>query len=174
LKHLIKNLFKYSLIVLLLLMLQLLVFSRLNLGYMFKPFPYIWFIFLLPFSTNRYMFLMLGFVTGFILDFFSNTYGLHAAATTMLAFLRVMNDRRLEIETAQREGYDRPKISMLGWGNFLIYISVMSFIHHTLLFLYESFRFSLLPQILLTALLSTGGTVAAIFLLEAVFAKRRS
>jgi rod shape-determining protein MreD len=171
---LIKNLLKYSLIVLLLLMLQLLVFSKLNLGYMFKPFPYIWFIFLLPFSTNRYMFLMLGFLTGFTLDFFSNTYGLHAAATTLLAFLRVMSDRRLDVETAQREGYERPKISMLGWGTYLFYIAGLSFIHHTLLFFYESFRFSLLPQVLLTALLSTGGTVASIFLLEAVFAKRRS
>lgn len=99
----IKNLLKYSLIVLLLLLLQLLVFSKLNLGYMFKPFPYIWFIFLLPFSTNRFMFLILGFLTGFTLDFFSNTYGLHAAATTLLAFLRVLSDRRLDVETAQRE-----------------------------------------------------------------------
>ncbi|MBU6325454.1 MAG: rod shape-determining protein MreD [Bacteroidetes bacterium] len=168
----IKDLARYSIIVLLLLMLQLLVFSRLNLGYMFKPFPYVWFIFLLPFRTNRYGMLVLGFLTGFILDFFSNTYGLHAAATTLLAFGRVMTDRRLNIETAQREGHERPERGMLGLGSYLLYLTGLCFAHHTLLFYYEAFRVTLLPQVLFTALLSTIGTVASILLLEAVFVKR--
>ena len=168
----IKELIRYSIIVILLLMLQLLVFSRLNLGYMFKPFPYVWFIFLLPFSTNRYGMLVLGFLTGFVLDFFSNTYGLHAASTTLLAFGRVMVDRRLNIETAQREGYERPARGMLGMGSYLLYLTALCFAHHTLLFYYEAFRVTLLPHILLTALLSTIGTVTSILLLEAVFVKR--
>lgn len=168
----IKDLARYSLIVILLLMLQLLIFSRLNLGYMFKPFPYVWFIFLLPFSTNRYAMLILGFLTGFILDFFSNTYGLHAAATTLLAFVRVMTDRRLNIETAQREGYQRPERGMLGLGSYLLYLTGLCFVHHALLFYYEAFRVTLLPQVLLTALLSTAGTVGSILLLEAIFVKR--
>lgn len=168
----IRELAKYSFTVILLLMLQLLVFSKLNLGYMFKPFPYIWFIFLLPFTTNRYTMLVLGFLTGFALDFFSNTYGLHAAATTLLAFGRVIVDRRLNIETAQREGYERPGRGMLGLGSYLLYLTGMCFVHHTILFFYEAFRFSLLPQVLLTALLSTTGTVASVLLLEAIFVKR--
>lgn len=168
----IRAVFTYSLTLILLLLLQLLVFSRVNLGYMFKPFPYVWFVFLLPFGTNRYMMLTLGFLAGFVLDFFSNTYGLHAAATTLLAFGRVLVDRRLNIETALREGYDRPQRGMLSLGSYLLYLAGLTFAHHVLLFYYEAFRFSLLPQAMITALFSTAGTLAAILLLEAIFIKR--
>ena len=52
--------------------------------------PYLYFLFLLwmPFKTPRLGLTLLGFLFGLTLDFFTKTPGLHAAACTLVAYLR--------------------------------------------------------------------------------------
>lgn len=52
--------------------------------------PYLYFLFLiwLPFNVSRPWMLILGFITGFALDLFTKTPGLHASACLWLAYLR--------------------------------------------------------------------------------------
>lgn len=170
----IRDILRYTMLLTLVLLIQLLVFSRLNLGYMFKPQPYIWFIFILPFSFNKYGLLFTAFATGLIVDALSNTYGLHAASCTLLALGRTLVDARLNTETAQREGILRPGKRLLGFAGYFLYIGGLSFAHHFLYFFYEAFRFSLLPQVFTTALFSTLGTLASIILLEFTFFRREA
>lgn len=168
----IREILRYTLLLTLVLLIQLLVFSRLNLGFMFKPQPYIWFLFILPFSLNRYTLLFTAFGTGLIVDALSNTYGLHAASCTLLALGRSFTDARLNTETSQREGILRPGSRLLGFSGYFLYISGLTFAHHFLYFFYEAFRFSMLPQVFTTALFSTLGTIASIILLEFTFFRR--
>jgi hypothetical protein len=170
----IRDILRYSLLLVLVLLIQLLLFSRLNLGYMFKPQPYIWFIFILPFSVNRYTLLFTAFGTGLIVDALSNTYGLHAASCTLLALGRTLVDAKLNTETAQREDTLRPGSRLLGFAGYFLYISGLSFAHHFLYFFYEAFRFSMVPHVFTTALFSTLGTVASIILLEFTLFRREA
>ena len=52
--------------------------------------PYIYFLFILwlPFSLSRSGLLVVSFITGICLDFFTKTPGLHAAACVLIGYLR--------------------------------------------------------------------------------------
>jgi hypothetical protein len=165
---------RYSGLLFVVLALQLLIFSRLNLGPYFKPQPYIWFIFLLPFTMGKFTVLFTGFFAGLVVDALSNTYGLHAAACTLLTFIRVITDSRLNTEAAVREGLIRPGKQMLGISGYLLYIGALTFAHHLLFFVYEAFRFSMAGQAFTTAVFSSAGTLVCILLLELTFFRRKN
>lgn len=102
---------------------------------------YVLFIFLLPFDINKSLLLVLGFLTGLCIDIFSNTFGIHAAATTLLAFLRP----NILTIISSREAYEPgscPNISMYGFSWFLKYLTIGTLIHHSALFMLEIFSFS--------------------------------
>ena len=81
-----KDYLRYILIFILLLLIQLLVLNNINLGGYINPYVYLLFILLLPYGTPRWVLLLVGFFTGLVVDYFSNTLGLHASATLILAF----------------------------------------------------------------------------------------
>ena len=52
--------------------------------------PYLYFLYILwlPFSINRFWLLVISFLFGLSLDFFTGTYGLHAAPCVLIAYIR--------------------------------------------------------------------------------------
>ena len=52
--------------------------------------PYLYYLFILwlPFATPRFWLLVIGFITGLSLDYFTQTPGLHAAACLLIAYIR--------------------------------------------------------------------------------------
>jgi len=71
-----------------LVLVQVLVLNNIHfMGYI-NPYIYILFILLLPVRFSRHFTLILAFVLGLIIDAFSNTYGMHAFSTVLIAFLR--------------------------------------------------------------------------------------
>lgn len=109
-------------------------------GYV-NPYVYILFILLLPMETPSWLVLLVAFFTGLVIDMFGNTSGLHAAASTFLAFarpgiLRLISPRDdYEAETAFS-----PQKMGLNW--FLAYVSMLTLLHHLFYFYTEVFRFS--------------------------------
>ena len=70
----------------LLLAAQIVIFNNMNfLGYI-NPYPYILFLILYPVNGNKYGILAAGFFLGIIMDMFSNSGGVHAAAGVVLAY----------------------------------------------------------------------------------------
>jgi rod shape-determining protein MreD len=61
---------------------QVLILNQLQVSGYLNPYFYVLFILLLPVSTPQYLVLLLAFLTGFTIDFFTDTPGLHATATT--------------------------------------------------------------------------------------------
>ena len=107
----------------------------------------------------------MGFVLGLVIDVFSNTWGIHAMATTLIAFLRPY----IFSLVLTQEELDRvmPRFRAMG-ANYLKYIVLMVFIHHLLLFSLEAFTFKYYWIVLLKTLVSALITILLILTLEKV------
>jgi len=123
-----------------LVLLQVLVLNNIQLSGYINPYLYVMFIILLPFETRGWFLLVTALVLGFCIDVFSNTIGIHSAATVAMAFVRpaVLN------VMAPRDGYDKntqPHIKFYGFTWFLKYALVLVIVHHLFLFYMEVFSF---------------------------------
>ncbi|WP_221389614.1 hypothetical protein [Dyadobacter sp. NIV53] len=160
---------QYSLMILLYLFLQIFFMRNLVLFNYAFCFIYIAGILLLPADINRMYLLLIGFATGFTIDVFSNTFGMHASATVMIAYLRPF----LIQYQMDAKGSERAEVGIRsqGFGSFLGYILPLIFIHHTMLFLMEMNNFSMILYTMLRIAASTLFTTILIVILE-LFSKR--
>lgn len=78
------NIARFALLVLV----QVLVFNRLNFFGFINPMVYIMFLYWYPIKENRAIFIGLSFLLGISIDFFSDTMAIHAASTVTIAYLR--------------------------------------------------------------------------------------
>lgn len=141
----------------LLLLFQVLILNNLeNLGVansFILPQIYIVFIILLPFETPTWISICLGFIIGLLVDFSIDTEGLHAFASTSIAYFKP----RLTKSLSPRDGYDfnsEPTLRDQGLNWFLVYGSILIFIHHFFLFFLEKLAWSNFFGTLLTIILS--------------------
>ncbi len=131
---------KYGVMFVVLVLAQVLLFNQVHFRGFLTPFIYILFIMLLPVSTPRYLLLIFGFLTGLSVDVFSNSLGMHAAATTFLAFIRPWVIRAISNRDEDRLEYPGLKQNTFTW--FLYYTIFMVFSHHLVLFYLEFFTFT--------------------------------
>lgn len=117
-------------------LLQILVLNNIHFLRMATPFLYLYFIIKLPVATSRMQVIFLSFITGLIIDAFTNTPGMHAAACTFAGFVRdpLIN---LFIGKDLPDGIF-PSYRSFGYGGFIKYTLSFVIIHHTALFLIES------------------------------------
>ena len=99
--------------------------------------PYLYFIYILwlPYKIPRLSLTLLGFVYGLCLDFFTKTPGLHAAACTLIAYLRPFMINILMSKEDPGFSYIAPAPSSMGWTPYIVYVLVLSFIHNFWYFL---------------------------------------
>jgi len=131
-----QNIIRFILLVLL----QVLVLNNIQfLGYI-NPYLYILFILALPVQMPRWVTLLLAFALGLIIDTFSNTLGMHAFATVLVAFLR---NGIIKLFTSIEEGNNpTPSFYTFGVSAYVKYVVVLVLIHHTTLFILEAFSFT--------------------------------
>jgi rod shape-determining protein MreD len=161
----INSILRFSLIFILLILLQVVLFNNIQFSGYINPYIYIMFILLLPVEIPSWLLLMLSFVTGIIIDLSSGSPGMHSSATVFAGFLRPYILRLV----SPRDGYEaRSEPSMLNYGFrwFLIYSVLMVVVHHTVLFYLEVFRFADFFRTMLRVFLSSLFTVAFIVLIE--------
>lgn len=123
-----------------LVLIQVLILNQVQFSGFVNPYVYILFILLLPVSTPRYAVLILAFLLGLSVDIFSNSLGLHAAASVFIAYARPLVIRVISNREEDRSDY--PGLFQNKWTWFLSYVSIMVFLHHLLLFYLEVFSFS--------------------------------
>ena len=153
---------KYPLMFAVLVLLQVLLFNQIHLGGFLNPYIYLLFIFLLPISMPRYQVLLLSFLIGITIDWFSNTLGLHAASALLIGFLRSPVMKLITIREIEQSDYPGLKQTGIKW--FIIYISVLVVIHHLFLFYLEVFTFDNFFRTLLRTILSSFFTIIIIVL----------
>ena len=133
-------------------------------------FLYIAGILFLSYEIDAVVLLLICFITGLVIDSFYNTFGVHAAATVLIGYLRpiVLNaqfaqknlDARLELT-----------LSQLGFVPFLAYVGPLVLVHHAALFFIETNNIGLLLPTVLKIVASTLFTTGGIFLVQ-LFSKR--
>ncbi|TLU89160.1 hypothetical protein [Dyadobacter sediminis] len=132
-------------------------------------FIYIAGVLLLPADTDRMYLLLIGFAIGFTVDVFSNTFGMHASATVLIAYLRPF----LIHYQMKSKGAERAEVGIRaqGFGAFLGYIFPLVLLHHAMLFFIEMNYFGMILYTLIRIGASTLFTTLLIILLE-LFSKR--
>jgi len=153
-KDILINILRFIILVLL----QVLILNKVNLGGYLNPYVYVMFILLLPFETPPWLLLLSSFAIGLSVDLFSGTIGMHAAASTFTAFLRPTVSRLFNSKREYEPGV-KPGINDLGISWFLSYTLVLVFAHHLVYFFLEVFRFdeifTTLSRVVLSTLLSS-------------------
>lgn len=151
------------------LLVQVLVGNHINfLGYI-NPYVYILFIMLFPIRTNRTVIIILGFLLGLCVDFFSDSGGVHAAAAVTIAYIRPV---LLKFSFGMIYEHQSIKFSNTELGNRLIYISLFTVIHHFVLFSLEVFNISKIILILQKTLFSSIFTIILCFMSTILFSKK--
>ncbi|MEP7256785.1 MAG: rod shape-determining protein MreD [Flavitalea sp.] len=138
--------------------------------------PYLYFLYILwlPFNTPRLGLTLTGFVFGLCLDYFTKTPGLHAAACTMIAYLRPFLVNILIRQEGAEQNYRSPSITSMGLAPYATYVFILTFIHNGYLVFLEWLDFGTFLYFIGKVLATTGVSMALIFLCELlVFRKEK-
>ncbi len=155
-----------------LLFFQIAVLNNLNAGKLVFPFAYILFILIVPKNTPHWLLLILGFALGSAVDILSLTYGTHAFASTLVAFVRpyLLNT----ISPGDSEG-DATFISVqqIGFQKFMTYASILVLLHHFFVSLIDEFRIDSVFYLLSQVLISTAVTLFILIVIQFIFLKNK-
>lgn len=165
--YLVKNILRLLIFVLA----QGLIFGQLPFGYGIHPMIYPLFIIMLPFDTRPVILMILAFIAGVGVDFFMNTFGLHASAAVFIAFIRPAIFRQF----APRDGYDilkEPIAKDWGYPWFIKVSGITVLLHHFWFFGLEYFKWSAWKEILTNTLLSSIITLTIFILIQVLFFKK--
>jgi len=154
-----RNIFRFFWVV----MLQVLLFNNIQFSGYINPYFYILFILLLPISTPAWIRLLSAFLIGYIVDVFSQSPGLHASASILIAFVQPFVISALKTK-GDVDPDKEPNLSNMGFKWFINYSVILILIHHTTYFFLEVFRFSNLLDTFYRILLSSFITFIAILL----------
>lgn len=158
-----------------LLFLQVLVFRQ----FIYGPFSgayitvYIYplFLLLLPYRTSTELLLFIAFGTGFAVDWFYDTLGMHASASLLTALLRPWWLERIK----PRNDYGANKgltPTHFGYPWFFRYITALLLVHLLWLSMLEVFSFSGIFTIFLKTTFSVPISLGIIFILMVIFKPR--
>lgn len=145
-----------------LVLIQVLVLNQVQFSGFVNPYIYLLFILLLPLSAPRYAVLILAFLIGLTIDVFSNSLGVHAAASVFIAYARPLVIRVISNREEDRSDYPGLFQTKLSW--FLSYVTIMVLMHHLVLFYLEVFTFSHFGNTLLRVFISSAFSIFVIVL----------
>jgi rod shape-determining protein MreD len=154
-----------------LLCLQVFILNNINfLGYI-NPYLYIAFIFLYPLEENKFPLLFLSFILGISIDFFSDSGGIHAFSTILIAYTRLFFVRVYFRKIPS--DYPFFKLKSESIGKVFNYVVTLTLIHHFIYFSFASFSFQNLSIVLLNTLYSGTFTLILFFLGTYIFKKSK-
>lgn len=142
---------------------QVIILNQIYFNGYITPYIYPLFILMLPFDVKGWVLLLSSFTLGLSIDMFSDSLGMHAAASLFMAFMRPFIIRFISIKSDFDPGTE-PRIESNGWGWIFIYTVLLIFLHHLSLFLIEEFRFDDVFRIILRTLGSTFFSVMIIMI----------
>lgn len=145
-----------------LVLLQVLILNNILLLDHINPYVYIAFIFIYPFKTNRFPIISLGFLLGFFVDIFSDSGGIHAFATTTIAFLRPYFFQLIFKKTAL--DYEFFALRREAFGKIFNFVAILTLIHHFIMFGLLNFSFHNFTYVLSNTFLSGIFTLIIYFL----------
>ena len=122
-------------------------------------------LYYVPLATNRIYTMLGAFLMGLLLDAFSNTPGLSAAALTLTAFVQQPLLRLMTSEDVVQT--EVPDMKMLGRYKYFFYMALLMAVYQVTYFLLEAFSFFNLTDLLLRLLSSYILSLLLAFVAEA-------
>jgi len=156
-----KNFFR----LLALILLQVLVFNRIEISMFLSPMIMVLFIISAPFTNHKWLILISSFALGLSVDLFMNTPGILSFTAVAIAYIRPFVLRALQ----PREGYainDRPKAVDLGWAWFSRYAVILTVLFHLLYFIILAFSQDNFLIIIWKTIISSAFTLIFIFIFQ--------
>lgn len=168
------NILKNSIRFVLFLLIQIIILNEVPpLHQYITPYIYFTFILWMPFGTSRLTLTFLGFLVGYTLDIFTNTPGLHAAAASLIGYIRPSILNLLLAQETSEEVTKEPSVGSMGWGPFFIYILFLTIIHHFYLVLLEWLQFGSLMYFIGKVFATSLMSVLLIFVVELLLNRRK-
>ena len=151
-----------------LILIQVLLFSNINfLGYI-NPYPYILFVVFFPVKSNRAMIILSSFLLGLITDMFLDSGGIHAAACVFIAYVRPVI---LKFSFGTMYEHHHIKFDTIDFGTKLTYIIILVILHHSILFSLEIFNLSKVILVLQKTLFSSIFTILLSGVITIIFSR---
>ncbi|MBM3922967.1 MAG: rod shape-determining protein MreD [Sphingomonadales bacterium] len=164
--ELFRNIFRFILF----LLIEVYVLNRVpHLHRFISPSLYFLFILWLPFVVSPRWLLVIGFMTGLTLDYFTQTPGLHAAACVLIAYVRPFLIAVLTPRDSGDFNYREPSPQSLLWAPYFIYVLILTLLHHAWLVMLEWMSFGSFSDFLLKLIASTAISLLLIFTVELLF-----
>jgi rod shape-determining protein MreD len=151
--------------------LQILILKNAHLNAYTFPFVYPLLLLMLPRQTQRIVLIIVGFSIGIIFDMFHNTSGIHAFATTLIAYFRQFALEPLSPSDSASEEIE-PSIYTMGFQKFFLYVLITLGAHHLIVFALEYFSWSDFGTIIISTVVSLSISIFLVFILQFIFIKR--
>jgi rod shape-determining protein MreD len=161
-----KNIIRF----IMLLLVQVIICNHINFLGCINPYIYIIFIFLFPIRDNRLVLLLVSFLLGMMVDMFSDSGGVHAAAAVCLAYARPV---LLKTSFGMLYEHHSIKFSTTEIGSLITYIAIGTLVHHFILFTFEIFNISNILLLLKKTLFSSIFTSILSVLIIILFSRNR-
>jgi rod shape-determining protein MreD len=137
--------------------------------------PYLYFLYILwlPFNTPRLTLTFTGFIFGLVLDYFTKSPGLHAAACSLIAYLRPFLISILISQEGADQNYRSPSVTSMGLAPYATYVVILTLVHHTYLVFLEWMQFGSFLYFMGKVLGTTGISLLLILVTEILFYRKQ-
>jgi hypothetical protein len=126
----------------------------------------------LPFSVKNRWLLVIAFLLGISMDYFTVTPGLHASACVLIAYIRPFLINILTPRDSSEFNYREPSPQSMQMAPYAVYIVVLTFIHHGFLLFLEWLSVGAFWEFLVNVLSSTAVSLLLIFTVELLFPRK--
>jgi rod shape-determining protein MreD len=168
------SLLRYIIRFVLLILVQVFVLNQIPpLHQYFTPLLYYIFILWLPFNIGRSQLLIVSFITGLALDFFTKTPGMHAAACVLVGYIRPFIINIIVPQQGVEFNYREPSATSLGNIQYMIYVVVLTLFHHVMLFSIQAFQFGNIVYLLFKTLGASLISLLLILVVEIIFMRKQ-
>lgn len=152
----------------LLIVLQLVLVSNLELFGYSSPYIYILFIISFPIEADRSLLIFLAFLLGLFIDIWSNSGGAHAGASVLIAYLRPF---LLKFSFGISYEHHNIKLANAEFKNLFPFLASSILIHHFTLFALENFSTHLFLHTLKSSIITTIFTGIILYAIIVIFSK---
>lgn len=131
---------------------------------------YVLFLFWYPIKENRTVFIIISFLLGFIIDIFSDTLAINAAATTTIAYLRPTIMRFVFGVNYEFQTF---KVNQSTRVQQFTFLGLLIIIHHLTFFILEIFSLSNSLLILQKTITTSIASIILTILLTSLFCSKK-
>lgn len=154
----------------LLILVQVLVFNKLNFFGFINPMVYVLFLYWYPIKKNRTTFILICFLLGLLIDVFSDTMALNAAATVTIAYLRPSIMRFVFGVNYEFQSF---KLNSATKAQQFTFLALLIVVHHVIYFTLEIFSFANVLLIFKKSIAIGTSSIILCLLFSSLFSTRK-